>query len=843
MRKILFSLIILFILPFSVSAEEIEQFISDIQINTNGSVSVTEKILYDFESLERHGIIREIPQSYGSGANTKYYTVNVQTVTDENGNEYPYTESGYYYLELKIGDPDETITGKHWYYITYSIDGVINGFEDYDELYWNVTGTEWEVPIAYAEANISLPKASKNNQATCYTGLLGEQSEQCTAESNSDTTFIFKTINGADAYEGLTIVAGFDKDIVTSPTVIKTEKIEKFITHITINEDSSVDVVERILYDFGTMQKHGIYRTIPESYGLGIDEISYDISVKSVTDENNNPIIYEDTGYYDVSLKIGDPDKTITGKHWYFINYTMEHAITGFEDHDELYWNVTGNDWYYPIEYAEANITLPGESLNNSATCYTGHIGDQEQNCLAGADSATTFKFKTDTYQLGATEGLTVVAGFEKGLVTLPAILKMESDPSYANITINKHYTGEYTPHSFHLDPGTHEIKIDEFKFRPYKETFALQSGETKYISATLEKSFIGIFLETILPIISWLIISLALFLMWWLKGRDPEGRGSIYPIYEPPGKLTPGEIGVIVDQKAHLHDISATIIKFAVEGYIKIKKLEKKDYQFSIIKVPDLSKFEIFEKKIWVGIFGTNKKSVKLSSLNQSFYVNLEKIKTELYDLVVRKKFFEKSPESRRKTFLSLGIISAILLFIGGLILGSFLLSGWYVVFGTLLALEAIFFFLLMPRRTKKGALMQEKILGFKMYLKHAERYRLKRLYSPKNYKDLFEKYLPYAIALEVEKEWAKQFKDMFNVPPSWYEGDNFKTFNTLALVNSLSTFNRASAGSMVSRPSSSGGSYSGWSGGSSSWSGGSGFSSGGYSGGGFSGGGGGSW
>jgi uncharacterized membrane protein len=145
------------------------------------------------------------------------------------------------------------------------------------------------------------------------------------------------------------------------------------------------------------------------------------------------------------------------------------------------------------------------------------------------------------------------------------------------------------------------------------------------------------------------------------------------------------------------------------------------------------------------------------------------------------------------------------------------------------------------MGKYTEKGKVTQEKILGLKLFMTKTVKDRLAMMQSPEEFQELFEKLLPYAIALEVEEKWAKQFKDLFDRPMKWMTG-NYS--NSVILMHELNLFNATMLQSMFSKPSSGYTSrgYSGWSGGSSSWSGGSGFS-GGYSGGGFGGGGGSSW
>ena len=162
------------------------------------------------------------------------------------------------------------------------------------------------------------------------------------------------------------------------------KEITEFIVDIVINEDSSIDVVERILMDFGDNQNHGIIRLIPFAYGENAEYRELEIVFIDVTDENGVPYKYaEYDEYYSHNLKIGDGDIYVTGQNWYYISYHVDNVINGFESHDELYWNVTGNEWDFPIKSVHASVVLPeGAKLANEyLTCYTGFYGSSSQNC------------------------------------------------------------------------------------------------------------------------------------------------------------------------------------------------------------------------------------------------------------------------------------------------------------------------------------------------------------------------------------------------------------------------------------------------------------------------------
>lgn len=541
------------------------------------------------------------------------------------------------------------------------------------------------------------------------------------------------------------------------------EFIQEFVSEITVNQDSTVNVLEKIFYDFGENQKRGIVRSIPVKYADSNVDISLD--VKSVTDENNSPYKFETSysgSYRDI--KIGDANFTITGQHWYYIDYKLSNVVTSFKDHDELYWNITGNLWEVPIKkaYAYVDVPLGGTIEGKKAICYSGAFGSTETNCGSQIISDTKFTFWTPGEVL-AGDGLTLVAGFEKGLVTFPS-----------QFWIN--------------------------------------------------------FWKTYLPIIIFAFFTILVFLLWFFKGKDPVGRGTIMPFYTSPRNLSPGEVGVLIDEKADLRDITASIINLAVKGYLKIKKTEKGEFSFLKVKAvrSENDLFE-FEKKIYYAIFQGSAQEVLLDDLRNKFYKTLPDIKDSLYQKVVEKGFFEKNPDKIRTKYISLGITAFfIFMFLAGGL--NVMPNSLYIFLLPLVGLEFLILSLVMTKKTKDGALALEEIKGYKMFLKTAEADRLKVLFSPKEYSGVFEKSLPYAIAFGVEKQWATQFAALGIEAPSWFIGPHGYTF--IYFSNDLGRLNSAAASTFISTPH----------GRSSGWTGGSGFG-GGFSGGGFGGGGGHSW
>ncbi|MCA9388746.1 DUF2207 domain-containing protein [Candidatus Berkelbacteria bacterium] len=313
------------------------------------------------------------------------------------------------------------------------------------------------------------------------------------------------------------------------------------------------------------------------------------------------------------------------------------------------------------------------------------------------------------------------------------------------------------------------------------------------------------------------LILLPLVYLVWlirkfWRSGKDPAGRHTIVPEFAPP-KLPMLQQAALKDEFLQTRDFSALIIKWAVDGFIKIEEPKKK--QFTLIKTKDLTKASPKEEAFFKKIFTSDE--VKLKELKAGkLSTASNKLKDEAFNQLVDGGYFTGNPRSVRNNYLALGGI----IFFGAMFL--FSLNPASAVLSILAGLLTLVFAPLMPKRTEKGVLEKEKILGFELYLKTAEKYRLE--FAEKQH--LFEKYLPYAIAFGVATIWAKAFKGILKDPPKWYSGVSSQAFVPLNFTQSLNSGLTSSMTSSVTTASS----------------GGSGFSGGGVSGG-FGGGGGGSW
>lgn len=580
------------------------------------------------------------------------------------------------------------------------------------------------------------------------------------------------------------------------------EKIDNYNIDVYINKDSSIKVIEEIKYNFGELQRHGIYRDMPIKYKARGGNYKLRISDVAVIDELGND--YNFVQSYpgnDLRLKIGDADTYVTGQKVYRIQYTVGRAINYFNDHDELYWNAVGTGWTVPIDKVKVRVYLPmaftSEQLQKD--CYLGYYGSTttcSQNdylwTVDKKDMVGGMFFGGENLQIG--QGLTVVVGLPKGVL---------------------------------IEPTWWE----------------------KYEDVIKDNGILA------LPV----LVGLIMFCLWYARGRDPKGRETIIAQFDAPDNLTPAEVGAIIDEQADDQDVSATIIDLAIRGYLKINQPTKgKNYE--LIKLKEADDLNKFEKSILTGMFGSSLKvalerigdtfkgtvlkkivsdnikkfatddqgvgqKVKLFDLRDKFYQTLTIVKDEIYESVVDKGYFAKNPKRIRTKFLILGVM----LIIFGIFFGFSLFN---IISLVLSGIIVIIFSGRLPARTKDGVLAREHILGLKKYLTVAEKDRINFHNAPEKKPEIFEKLLPFAMVLGVEKEWAKQFEGIYKGQPEWYHDPNGLSFSAMYLTASLGSFSSQTQSIISSRLSSASSGHSGFRSG-----------GGGHSGGGGGGGGGGSW
>ena len=318
------------------------------------------------------------------------------------------------------------------------------------------------------------------------------------------------------------------------------------------------------------------------------------------------------------------------------------------------------------------------------------------------------------------------------------------------------------------------------------------------------------------------LFFCLVMIGVWYVWGRDPRGRGVIIPHYEPPDALTPGLMAGLHNQAISSHAMSATILDLARRGYAKLELVGKNPEQPEKVlyrRLPDPSNDTLapYEKEVLNGIFGGETEVNLRRGSSQSQWVAYQRMIKLMTDDMIARGWFVKNPGAVRGGWVALGFV--ILVFA---VMASYPL---YIVLAGVVGVLGWY----MPKMTTVGAKVHERVLGFRHFLMVTEKDRLAFSDVPAKRPEQFAEFLPSAVALGVEKEWAKQFEGMLVPPPSYIQGAGMN-WESITYAHALTSVSHSVAVGMAHQTSSESGS--------------SGFSNGGgSSGGGFGGGGGGSW
>ena len=478
----------------------------------------------------------------------------------------------------------------------------------------------------------------------------------------------------------------------------QSERVTNFDSIVTINPDSSLTVKESIrVYAGGYAIKRGIYRDFPLKYK---DEkgFSYNTTfdVQNVLRDGVKDDYHTESLTNGIRLYIGSSDMYLKpGFYTYVIDYTTKRQLGFFADHDELYYNITGNGWDFTVENATAVILMP-EGLQTSAishTAYTGISGSRGQDFVSGTKSSFGYAvaYFATTKPLYYREGLTVVVGWPKGYVYEPTVLQKAFDFILANI---------------------------------------------------------GIFIGAVILV----LISAYYLVVWYKFGRDPKGAGTLVTQYELPKAISPAGARYIHKMSYDTKAISSSLVNTAIKGYIK---LTEKNNQFSISSVKnDYSGLAGEEQAILRELLNRSTKSFTFNNAEATKVAKaIDAFKTSL-EVTYLTTYFRNNHK--------LLVIPAclILVYFPTLFISSMVFVSLLLLFCMILV--TIFGMIAVRARTVLGRKVEDQILGLRNYLTAVEnpKYASDINYETPDSLKVYEKYLPYAIALDVEPIWTKRFK-----------------------------------------------------------------------------------
>jgi uncharacterized membrane protein YgcG len=599
------------------------------------------------------------------------------------------------------------------------------------------------------------------------------------------------------------------------------ERITQFLSDVTVNADASLTVRETIaVFAEGDVIKRGILRDIPTTYlDNNGQRLVVGFEVLGVTrDGQAEPYALESLSN-GTRIRIGDKDVFLErGEHRYEISYRTTRQIGFFQDHDELYWNVTGNGWTFPIERARVVIRLPADARIGEHAFSTGYAGDTGQDAAVTSANGSVYEAAT-TRRLDPYEGFTVAVNWQKGILTPPSESQQWSwwisdNAGFAVLALGLLASAGYFFVAWSMvgrDPQKGTIIP---LFTPPKN---MGAACVRYVSryGSDEKGFAAA------------LVGLG------VKGRvritDDDGGFSISKLAEPAGgtPLTASERALYkslpngtteLKQENHARVGAAksaleTTLRQEYDGSVFLRNFGWFAGGLAISMVFLLAgAFLLPEGEGIAGLFAVGWTGVWWGAILTAGWTSLKGFRgarglwrriSSLFALVFL------------IPFVGAGLIGpALIIAQGGFSPGLTVLLGAAILLGLL----NVIFYQLMRAPTEMGQKILDQIEGFRLYLSTAEEERLKVLHPPEKTPELFERYLPYALALDCENEWNAKFAAVLAAAaaagaaaPAWYSGRNWDFGRNGGFTDSLGRSLAASAAAAATAPGQSSGSRGG--------------------------------
>ncbi len=406
------------------------------------------------------------------------------------------------------------------------------------------------------------------------------------------------------------------------------ERITDYDVTIIVERSGDLAITEVIDYDFGVLDRHGIFRNIPVRlhYDDRYDRV-YPLTVRSVTGSPGTPDQYEASNEGgDKVLKIGDPDKTISGPHTYTIEYVVKGGLNGFAEHDELYWNAIGTEWDVPIEQATVRVETPGPLTD--VACFSGPFRSLLP-CRQSdpGDRVATFA----TGDLAPHEAFTVVVGFQKGFVPEPVPVLDERWAFDRAFSV--------TPATMGASAGLLVLVVGGVSALLWRT-----GRDRRFAGSPVDIAFGS---ET------------------GAEQKVPLLERATTPVeFAPPDDLRPGQVGTLVDEKASTLDVTATIVDLAVRGFLRIDEIPKEGWfgkkDWNLVELKEAKGLRNYEHSLLSAIF-KGRSEVKLSALKNTFATALKKVEDLLYDDAVAQGWFAKRPDRTRTLWTVLGVLALV--------------------------------------------------------------------------------------------------------------------------------------------------------------------------------------
>lgn len=509
---------------------------------------------------------------------------------------------------------------------------------------------------------------------------------------------------------------------------------DRYDVTIVVNTDGTFNVAEEQRIRFTEGEFTFGYAEIPVRFFSYLDNWA-------VTDSSGNRYTQVSGGGTPYTFTVEELGYRY-GIRWYFPptanrteTYTLSYRVNGglryYEGGDQLWWRAIPNERSFPVLGGRVTVTVPAPIQE-----WAAYIDEQDARNSATAtvlDDRRTIVFDLER-RLQAGEEFEVRVQFEPNVVA-----------------------GAPQPWQVQADQVVAEREAE----MAYRQTWGP--------IATVALGALGALFLLGGPAL--------LYLLWYKLGRDKPVEMVADYLPEPPDDLPPGLVGTLLDEQADMQDIVATLIDLARRKAISITEVKKSGFlisstDFTYRRERDDVPLLPYEQLLLDSVFG-RKDEVELSDLKNKFYNKIPKIKSALYEEVTKQNFFVRNPESVRNQYGCLGVALLILAgVIGFILLGAFgdlTAAAFLPGFG--MGVTALGFLLLsryMPRKTDYGAEMAARWEAFKRYLKDIDRYS-----DLDQQKEIWDRWLPYAVAFGVEKEYMRKFERIEAPAPGWYIPD----------------------------------------------------------------------
>jgi len=528
--------------------------------------------------------------------------------------------------------------------------------------------------------------------------------------------------------------------------------ITNFDAAIAVNANGDLGIDERITVRFDGSW-NGIYRWIPVKYRLdygGTHRIYLD--VLAVEDSRGNPLRHEiEREGALVKIKTWVPAAADTQRTVVY-RYRVENAIRYFDGdsdmqwaHDELYWNVTGDEWEMPILRAQARIQLPEEATGIRAVAYTGPRGSRGDAYEQRVIGSTVFT--ETTRRLNLREGLTVVVGWDPGAVARPS-------------------AGErlaWTVRKYALTP---------LPFLAFAVMFGLwwKKGRDPKMGCSIMPRYEP-------P-----------------EGMRPAEVGTLMDFNVDARDLSATLIDLAVRGYLRIEEVPSRSRKRPKDHIIHILE-----------RAGDESELKDFEREMLDGLRELAERedgalSVRVSELKREFYRHVSTIRGGIYGHLTRSpKLFTARPERVQGVWAGVAVVAgalavAVAAAASRLDIG-LAVANWASAIGV--PVIVLGFGLVMPARTLRGVQLLNHVLGLREYIDRVDRDRLK--YATLEH---YEKLLPFAAAMGLEEKWTEAFESIITEPPRWYVSAYPGHFHAHAFSRSLSGMTAAAGTAITTAP-----------------------------------------